>query len=472
KLRISEFFDIMVSYPDSLPAIDDLKECFKFENARNKLVISFRKALKKRLLQPAARTSDILDGYKSCIKIFQRLDPSGIVLDKIATPIRQYLRDREDTVKCILTSLLDETQGDLFEELGKGGEIEMDADDLHIDNFDDDNWQPDPIDITVDKKTKSHRSHDIISSLVNIFDTKDVFIKEYQNVLADRLLSLADYDDTKELEKLELLKLRFGESNMSICEVMIKDIKNSQRVDGHLHAEIPIHATILSRLFWPNFRTERLELPETIQGPLTTYRDAFAKYKQGQELHWLPHLGSVSVELELEDRTVEFNVPPMLASIVMLFQEHSTLTLNDIAQKLNLPDDVVRSRITYWIRHGILKETSTNTFVVLEQAESAAAIGTSPSDTPDDVGASSSIQTAEEKQAEDMSIYWSYIVGMLTNLGSLPIDRIHSMLSIFVQAPNKFNRSIEDLRDFLALMVREDKLDFSGGVYKLKIGGG
>jgi anaphase-promoting complex subunit 2 len=38
-------------------------------------------------------------------------------------------------------------------------------------------------------------------------------------MLADRLLAKLDYDINHEIRTLELLKLRFGESNLQNCEV-------------------------------------------------------------------------------------------------------------------------------------------------------------------------------------------------------------------------------------------------------------
>ncbi|KAJ2793470.1 hypothetical protein H4R20_006530 [Coemansia guatemalensis] len=54
---------------------------------------------------------------------------------------------------------------------------------------------------------------------------------------------------------------------------------------------------------------------------------------------------------------------------------------------------------------------------------------------------------------------------MLTNFGPLPLDRILGMLGMFLPGENT---TAEDLRNFLAMMVREDRLDLVGGMYKLK----
>ena len=41
-------------------------------------------------------------------------------------------------------------------------------------------------------------------------------------MLADRLMGKADYETDRDLHTLELLKLRFGESNLHQCEIMLK----------------------------------------------------------------------------------------------------------------------------------------------------------------------------------------------------------------------------------------------------------
>jgi len=41
-------------------------------------------------------------------------------------------------------------------------------------------------------------------------------------MLADRLMAKTDYDTDRELHTLELLKLRFGETSLHDCEIMLK----------------------------------------------------------------------------------------------------------------------------------------------------------------------------------------------------------------------------------------------------------
>lgn len=53
---------------------------------------------------------------------FQLLDPSGVVLDIACGPLREYLRSREDTVRCVVKSLTDEENTEMQKELATAAE--------------------------------------------------------------------------------------------------------------------------------------------------------------------------------------------------------------------------------------------------------------------------------------------------------------------------------------------------------------
>jgi anaphase-promoting complex subunit 2 len=68
KLRISQLFDIAADYPDSLPAIDDLRTCLARTHLQPRLVQDFRAALESRLLIPGAETTTIIEQYINIFK--------------------------------------------------------------------------------------------------------------------------------------------------------------------------------------------------------------------------------------------------------------------------------------------------------------------------------------------------------------------------------------------------------------------
>jgi len=62
-------------------------------------------------------------------------------------------------------------------------------------------------------------------------------------------------------------------------------------------------------------------------------------------------------------------------------------------------------------------------------------------------------------------MFWQYIVGMLTNQGSMPVQQMVMMLNIVVAGG--FSHSNEELRAFLARKVEEGKLELEGVRYKV-----
>lgn len=67
------------------------KQCvFPLSDLQSAFDISFRNAT--RLLHPGADTKVILGQYVSTIKCLRIIDPPGVLLYKVADPIRQYLR--------------------------------------------------------------------------------------------------------------------------------------------------------------------------------------------------------------------------------------------------------------------------------------------------------------------------------------------------------------------------------------------
>lgn len=155
-LRIKELFEVVIDWDnDSKGAIEDLRQYITTTAARYHLTTNFSAVISDRLLQPGASTTEILQVYICIIRAFTSLDPKGVLIDRLAKPIRRYLRDREDTANIIVSGLLADVGDDLgsadvlvelAEELNNSAET-MDADEESGElDWDDMNWMPDPVD--------------------------------------------------------------------------------------------------------------------------------------------------------------------------------------------------------------------------------------------------------------------------------------------------------------------------------------
>ncbi|KAF9474205.1 hypothetical protein BDN70DRAFT_334409 [Pholiota conissans] len=462
-LRTREIFDIIIDFPDSMGALQDLKECLQRVDQRSNLVQALRKANAKRLLHPGADTKIILQQYVATIKCLRIIDPPGVLLFKVADPIRRYLRERPDTIRSIVANLVgdDDTGDALVDE----NEPVVPLQQPEFEDYGDPNWEPEPIDAGPEFRT--NKPSDVISTLVSIYDSKDLFVKELQVLLAQRLLAMMENGERVERERrnIEILKIRFGEAALQVCEVMLKDMTDSKRIDVHVQSQKPsvVHPTIISRHFWPSLESSEMVMPGQFQQLQDQYAREFTVFKPDKKLKWLPHLGTVHLNLELEDRTLDIEVPPLEAAFIELFSQKGVWTLEDLIAGVG---SVTRSAairaLSTWVDRGVLKENPENTFILLEREETGGAPVRENRHIPIAEEATTLIPPPDH-QAEQMRVYWKFIEGMLTNLGTLPLDRVQTMLKF---APG-YDRTVEQLGAFMEAARREGLVVVKDGMWRL-----
>lgn len=541
-LRIHELFDIIVEYPDSLPAITDLRTCLQNTMLHSVLVDSFVDATRSRLLHAGASTVDIVQQYIGTIKTLLELDPSGVVLELVSGPIKEYLRERKDTIRCVVTMLTDDGgggegdgEGALYAELGRlarGESMEfaessvpapnpsvglMDADNLdrmdsitaemvaiaatitedaHEDDIVQtqqvlsgwDAWEPEPVETeAAASRGRRRKGGDIIGLLVGIYGSKELFINEYRTMLAEKLLAKSTYDTDREMHALELLKLRFGEGSLHNCEVMLKDFADSKRTNANIKVQpttgtpsakdrrandilmhTPVEATIVSSMFWPAFSTDvtDFKLPQEVQEQMDLYAKRYHQIKAPRKMEWRPALGIVVMDVKHNDRTFEVSVNPLQATILHHFQRVESWRASDLAHEVGVSVDALRKRIAVWINHGVLIERNDGQGVVYALTDLTDEVDAMDGVHNDDEYISG-VVTAEESAAAGMMVYEQYVMGMLTNFPSLSLDRIHNMLKMFVVDP-VYDKSIEDLEQFLLGLVAQDKLSADGTSFSKK----
>lgn len=483
-LRVEEMYTVIAERKEIDGMVEDLRSFATNPATRTYLTDNFIATLTRRVLQPGEPTIEILRLYISIIRFFRQLDPRGVLLDRVAKHVRRYLRERDDTVKVVVSGLLSMPGGTATPDPDVLSEV---ADELHNPSsttqqqrteldWDNMEWMPDPADAAIDW-TKSNNT-DIIGSLTSLFDSKEVFVKEIQIVFAERLLEIKQNYDL-EVNVLNHLKVRLGDSSLQNCEVMLRDVLESSKIDAAVNRSMmePVHAKVLSGLFWPPMSDQTFELPVDIRERQQTYERGFAKFKSSRKLTWVHALGHVDVELELEDRTVRETVLPYQASVIYAFQSESETpaerTVADLATQLSMSPALVRSACIFWLAKGVLTETSTNTFTVLETVPECGDVAMGEAGSKQDASAAAAEAAAaqaakeaeEEERKEKMAIYHQFVVSMLTNQGAMPLPRIAMMLNIVV--PGGFPFSNDELKEFLAGMVKDGQLEVGpGGNYK------
>jgi anaphase-promoting complex subunit 2 len=81
-------FFILLEYPDSQPAVEDLRICLQKTDLRVYLTQKLQRALETRLLHPGVNTPDVLTAYVAAIRALRHLDPTGVLLETVTQPVR------------------------------------------------------------------------------------------------------------------------------------------------------------------------------------------------------------------------------------------------------------------------------------------------------------------------------------------------------------------------------------------------
>lgn len=403
---------------------------------------------------------------------------------------------RNDTVRCIISSLTDaEVGGDLYEELRR-----QDARPLeHVRDSDDEeeppdfDWQPAPS-IANPKGSflagGKSGGGDILSMLVSIYGSKELFVNEYRVMLADKLLANLDFNTDKEVHLLELLKLRFGEMSMRNCEIMIKDMEDSKRAVSNIHSTIKaknkpdpvVDCAIISHIFWPALQSEQLKHHPRIQADLDEFGAEFVRLKAPRKLVWMNQLGSVQLELDVSEEdedgnpvieTREFTCSPLLATLISHFEDREQWTAEDLSNETGIAEHLIQKRMGYWVSNRVVKIMPSSGSSVVYQVASQEHMLQGDNGVDSHMmeldGGDTGAVSMYAQEEEEMGVYESYIVGMLTNLGQLPLDRIHNMLKMYVSGSDvKFNKTPQQLSTFLKHLCRAEKLECGpDGMYKL-----
>ncbi|TLD20140.1 hypothetical protein E2P81_ATG09210 [Venturia nashicola] len=504
RARIENLFDYIVQWDVSLGAVLDIKEHITTPEARLYLTKHFSNQVARRLLHAGATTTQILNIYIFIIRAFNELDSKGVLLDRVARPIRRYLRERDDTARIVVSSLLFDIEDDNGNQIDAGGEIsveiakemnkpitDLDEHDYDMD-WDNMGWTPDPIDAGPDYKAS--KTQDVTTALLSLYD-KEEFTNELKTILGDHLLrNEADSYFEKEERLLELFKHRLGDDKLQACEVMLRDVQISRSMNKHIHQDstynegkteregIKLNTQILSRFFWPSLRDDNFVVPAPIKALQSQYEKVFEAAKDMRKLDWLPALGRVTVELEFDDRQIEEVVPTWTASVVYAFDseggdEGKTKSIEQLCEELEMEEALVRNALVFWVGKQVLQEVRglPDSFEVLEILPAATSTG-------DDGGAQAAQQaaildaasgaagvSAVKSQAdildENAELYKNFILGMLTNGGNMAIPRIEMMLKMML--PGGFPFGAEEIRGVLEEMEAEGKVAGQGDAWRV-----
>ena len=68
-------------------------------------------------------------------------------------------------------------------------------------------------------------------------------------------------------------------------------------------------------------------MPPQLLEQFTEYANEYAKIKRGRKLAWMDHLGTVDIEIQLEDREVTVEASPIQTAVLYAFEDYGMKSL-------------------------------------------------------------------------------------------------------------------------------------------------
>lgn len=163
---------------------------------------------------------------------------------------------------------------------------------------------------------------------------------------------------------------------------------------------------------------------------------------------------------------------------------HEGLTVSRLASLLSVSVPTAMRSVFFWKWQGVLDiaipangdPAATRVHIAAPAHETAAAASCSSSsgaaggagDANALLSQAAADDGAGDDPAEAVATWRSFITGMLTNLGPLPLDRIHTTLAMFASfGPHPYDKSPADLTKLLNRMAGEGVIVAEDGTYRL-----
>ncbi len=562
RLRTSALFDYTKRWPSSIGALLDIQSYLVIApQDKARVCEHFIQQVKRRLLHAGASTTEILSIYVDLIPAFKLLDARGVLLEKVAQPLRSYLRSREDTVAILAASFFADVSSDgsvdhidpyricadITNEVARSALVQQSR--HKVLTFEDMEWLPDPIDAGPDFKISA--PEDVLAHVLGLFEQED-FIKEVTIVLAQHLLEATDPEYVRETRLVELFKTRLDSTKLQAAEVMLKDMRDSVTLNRRINAppkqisvptpreiqaaipsegvtltslygmferrmtpaqfraalstvankrqdryyarrtplppEPPANAEVtdhdiidskyhvLSSFFWPQMRGDTFKLPALLNDCNRRFDSRFTDLGNQRKLHFKDALARVTVEIELEDRTVcEADVPGWRASVIDLFAFHPqsdmdiddgltpTFALDQIASLLQMDEELVLDALSFWLSKRVLYQPQPDMYAVLERQD----MDVGPTKQTKQDTKFSALKSQDAMFREGVPTFETFIAEMLRNNGPREIGGMTGIAGMLKMVLPNFTYGEDEARWLLEDMESRGMVVRNGEIWAI-----
>ena len=229
-----------------------------------------------------------------------------------------------------------------------------------------------------------------ISKLVDLFSflsDKDDFCEIYRNQLSKRLLSETSASEDAEKSLIQKLKMKCGANFTSKLEGMITDLSLASDMQREFRDEaaaqvkqFDFSVTVLTTGFWPTYTSVETVVPLDLDAGLTLFKEFYSKRTQHRRLQWIHSLGTATVASRFPgEKRFDLVMNTYQAVILLLFNDHQSLTVEQISHMTKLEDGFVKKLLATMILSKFKVLNKSNSSSSMEGVDASKTIETTDS---------------------------------------------------------------------------------------------
>jgi anaphase-promoting complex subunit 2 len=453
--RANEIFDIVTGFPESKPALLDLKKSCSQTLSHQEVSETTVRVFVSRLLHLGASTSDIVAQYINAIQALNIVDESGGLTRAVSPPIQQYLTTRSDLLDTIVTRILED---DSLVATAISAQKPNDDDvlrDVEVQKEMDLAWAPEPLHSHIrdlQSLIRDASDSDALALLLNVYGSLASFVTQLEKEIARRVETSPGFSFDNEVRAVELLKRRFGSQSFLNCEVILRDVADSKRLAVNAESGF-VQPLVVSELYWPPLSTDFLRLPEEVEHEIERYTEEFERFKHPRKLKWFPTAGSAQLELIFDDgQTMKMSVSPIAASVALLVNTTEGLTVDIVCEQLEISRQAAEAAILFWTQNNVfIRDGDTFRLSPTKPALTAGA-----QEAVEDGGDEQEVEEEEEidPHVKDASVYGNFVKSILQNRQreQVTLKKLYDLMQKFIMYP-KFTRSYDQYLKIVKVYV-------------------
>jgi anaphase-promoting complex subunit 2 len=467
--RADAIFDIVTAFPDSKPALIDLKQSCGRTSSHREVAETTLRIFVARLLHLGASTSDIVTQYINAIQALNIVDESGGLTRAVSPPIQQYLTTRTDLLDTIVNRILEDdtlVASTISAQKPNDDDILRDADVQRELDF---GWSPEPMHSHIrdlQSLVRDASDSDALALLLNVYGSISSFVSQLEKEIARRVETEGGFTFDNEMRAVELLKRRFGSQSFLNCEVILRDVADSKRLATMAESCI-VQPLVVSHLYWPDLPSDFLRVPEEVQAEIDRYSEEFERLKHPRKLKWVPTAGAVQIELNFDDgEAMELTVSPVAASVALLMNQEDEIDADMICERLEVSRWAADMTLLYWTQSNIFIKDGRR--YRISPTKPATIAPANVSETENESGTGAEEEEEVEPHVKDAMTFGNFVKTILMNRQKekITVRKLYELMQKFIVYP-KFTRTYEQYLKILRVYVDQGKVSVQDDIVQL-----